>query len=136
MHSVTSLDHVRIEVLGGGRSVTATGGQWVDFRDKVIRFQAVQEELDRAVAELREVRAERDTFRKAYDHVDSVLNEVKAERDRLRAALEMLAQVRHVSGSAQCAFRSNLRLIDAALAGADVRDLETVEKIAEGTWKP
>lgn len=58
------------------------------------------------------------------------------ERDRLRAALEMLAQVRHVSGSAQGAFRTNLRLVDAALAGADVRDRREVAAIAAGTWKP
>lgn len=63
------------------------------------------------------------------------VEEMADEVARLRAALEMLAQVRHVSGSAQAAFRSNLRLTDAVLAGADVRDLETVAAIAEGTWQ-
>jgi hypothetical protein len=58
------------------------------------------------------------------------------DRDRFRAALELIAQVRHVSGSAQAAFRSTLRTVDAVLAGADVRDVETVEAIAAGTWKP
>jgi hypothetical protein len=55
---------------------------------------------------------------------------------RLRAGLEMLAQVRHVAGSAQAAFRQNLRLVDAVLAGADVRNLEVVEAIAAGKdWR-
>lgn len=58
------------------------------------------------------------------------------ERDRYRAALELLSQIRHVSGSAQAAFRSNLRTVDAVLRGADVRNVETVEAIANGTWKP
>lgn len=55
---------------------------------------------------------------------------------RLRAGLEMIAQIRHVSGSAQAAFRGNVRLADAVLAGADVRDINTVEAIAAGTWTP
>jgi len=55
---------------------------------------------------------------------------------RLRAGLEMIAQIRHASGSAQSAFRGNLRLADAVLAGADVRDIETVEAIAAGAWTP
>lgn len=59
-----------------------------------------------------------------------------AERDRLRAGLEMLAQCRHVSGSAQGAFRSNLAIADAVLAGADVRDFATVDAITKGTWRP
>jgi hypothetical protein len=55
---------------------------------------------------------------------------------RLRAGLEMLAQVRHVSGSAQAAFRHNLRVVDAVLAGADVRVLEVVESLAAGKeWR-
>jgi hypothetical protein len=55
---------------------------------------------------------------------------------RLRAGLEMLAQVRHVSGSAQAAFRHNLRVVDAVLAGADVRVLEVVEALAAGReWR-
>jgi len=63
--------------------------------------------------------------------------EVKQEeRDRFRAALEMLSQVRHVSGSAQGWMRSQLAMIDAVLNGADVRDLDTVEAIAAGTWQP
>lgn len=63
--------------------------------------------------------------------------EVKQEeRDRFRAALEMLSQVRHVSGSAQGWMRSQLAMIDAVLNGADVRDLKTVEAIAAGTWQP
>ena len=74
---------------------------------------------------------------------DSISNEaaqtietLTAERDRLKAALGMIAQVRHVSGSAQGAMRSNLRIADAALAGADVRDIDTTIAIAEGRWKP
>ena len=57
------------------------------------------------------------------------------EAQRLHAALEILAQVRHVSGSAQAAFRSNLRLVDAVLQGADVRDLATALAIAAGRWR-
>jgi len=64
-------------------------------------------------------------------HVKALL----CECDRLRAALTMIAQVRHVSGSAQGAFRSNLRIADAALAGADMSDLATVEAVANGTWE-
>jgi hypothetical protein len=59
---------------------------------------------------------------------------LEADRDRLKAALEMLAQCRHVSGSAQGAFRTNLRITDAVLAGADVRAAATVEAILFGTW--
>ncbi len=65
-----------------------------------------------------------------------VADRCEDDRDRFRAALELLAQLRHVSGSAQGAFRSNLAIVDAVLAGADVRDLVTVEAIAAGTWKP
>lgn len=57
------------------------------------------------------------------------------ENDRLSAALLQISQVRHVSGSAQGAFRSNLRIADAALAGADMSDLATVEAVANGTWE-
>lgn len=64
------------------------------------------------------------------------IERVMAERDRLRAALHLIAACRSVSGSAQGAFRSNLRVADAALAGADLRDLETVEAVALGTWRP
>jgi hypothetical protein len=64
------------------------------------------------------------------------LHKASREIERLRSALETLAQVRHVSGSAQGAFRSNLRIVDAVLLGADVRDLEQVEAIVLGTWKP
>jgi hypothetical protein len=69
---------------------------------------------------------------------ESIKNDMLAvceERNRLRAALEMLAQVRHVCGSAQGTFRRHLALVDAVLAGADVRDLETVEAVAAGTWR-
>jgi hypothetical protein len=64
------------------------------------------------------------------------LEKSREETGRLRAGLEMLAQVRHVSGSAQATFRRNLQLVDAVLAGADVHDLATVEAIAAGTWQP
>lgn len=59
-----------------------------------------------------------------------------AEIARLRAALGMIAAVRHVSGSAQGAFRCNLRVADAALAGADLTSVEVVEAVAAGTWNP
>jgi hypothetical protein len=55
---------------------------------------------------------------------------------RYKAALEMIAQIRAISGSPQGHFRSTLWMVDAVLAGADVRDLETVEAIEKGTWKP
>ena len=56
------------------------------------------------------------------------------EEQRLRTALEMIAQVRHVHGSAQANFRYTLRFVDAVLEGADVRKLEVVESIAKGLW--
>jgi hypothetical protein len=61
--------------------------------------------------------------------------QAEEERDRLKAALEMLAQVRHVSGNAQGHMRSQLRTIDAALAGADLRRMDVVEAVAAGTWR-
>jgi len=51
-----------------------------------------------------------------------------------RAALEMIAQVRHVCGSAQGWHRSTLMIADAALAGADMTNPETAIKVAEGKW--
>ena len=63
-------------------------------------------------------------------HVKALLCEI----ERLRAALSIIAQVRHVSGSAQGAFRNNRRVGGAALAGADFTDLDTVVAVAEGTW--
>lgn len=54
----------------------------------------------------------------------------------IESGLKMLAQVRSVRGSAQGTHRSHLRIVDAVLAGADVRDLATVEAIAAGTWTP
>lgn len=62
--------------------------------------------------------------------------DLKDDRDRLIAGLEMLAQVRHVTGNVQPHFRMQLRFVDAILKGADVRDIETCEAIAAGTWKP
>ncbi len=60
----------------------------------------------------------------------------ESERMRNRAGLEMLAQVRHVTGNVQPHFRMQLRFVDAILAGADVQDVDTCEAIAAGTWKP
>lgn len=67
--------------------------------------------------------------------VNDAMAAAACEAARVRAALEMLAQVRHVSGSAQGAFRTTLRIVDAVLAGADVRDIAAVEAIAAGTWR-
>jgi hypothetical protein len=75
-------------------------------------------------------------LKSSLEAADAELFRVEADRDRLKAALEMLAQCRHVSGSAQGAFRCNLRITDAVLAGADVRDVDTVEAIVNGEWKP
>ncbi len=61
---------------------------------------------------------------------------LKDENARLRAALEMLAQTRSVSGSAQGHFRTQRAILDAVLLGADVRKLEEVEAIVAGTWRP
>jgi hypothetical protein len=72
----------------------------------------------------------------AADRAQAELLSWRAEEGRLRAALEMLAQVRSVSGSAQAHMRTQLRIIDAVLAGADVRELATVEAVAAGTWRP
>lgn len=55
---------------------------------------------------------------------------------RLRAALEILAQVRHISGNAQPHMKQQLRLIDAVLLGADLRDVDTMGAVSEGKWTP
>lgn len=74
----------------------------------------------------------------AYDsaakQLEAGLSALEEENARLRAGLELLAAVRHVSGSAQGHMRSQLRIIDALLSGADLRDLATVEAVAAGTW--
>lgn len=93
------------------------------------KIEAGRLELQQAWAELKQAR-------ESVVWWQGVAEAKQEERDRFRAALEMLAQVRHVSGSAQPAFRMNLHMVDAVLAGADVRDVDTVEAIAAGTWKP
>jgi hypothetical protein len=55
--------------------------------------------------------------------------------ESFKAALEMIAAVRHVSGSAQGVMRSHLMIADAALEGADFTDPETAIKVAEGKWR-
>jgi uncharacterized coiled-coil protein SlyX len=54
--------------------------------------------------------------------------------DNYRAALELITAVRHITGSAQGAFRSNLAIADAAINGADLRNIETIEAVVKGTW--
>lgn len=97
--------------------------------------EAKQEERDAALKEVGDLRA---AFAKMGECPTAWADMCAIEEDhaRLRAGLEMLAQIRSVSGNAQPAFRSQLRTIDAILAGADVRDLAVVEAIAAGTWKP
>lgn len=97
--------------------------------------EAKQEERDAALKEVGDLRA---AFAKMGECPTAWADMCAIEEDhaRLRAGLEMLAQIRHVSGNAQPAFRSQLRTIDAILAGADVRSLAVVEAIAAGTWKP
>jgi hypothetical protein len=65
-----------------------------------------------------------------------ISRECAEEVARLRSGLEIIAACRAVTGSAQGAFRSNLRIADAALAGADLRKVEVVEAVCSGTWKP
>lgn len=83
-----------------------------------------------------------DEFRRGTKLVESVTKigeqceRLIDENDRLRSALLLISQVRAVNGSAQGAFRCNLRTADAALAGADLRDVDTVMAVADGTWKP
>lgn len=72
----------------------------------------------------------------AIRQLEYAVEGLELENARLRAALELIAQVRHASGSAQGAFRANLQIADAALAGADLRDLSTVEAVSSGSWKP
>jgi hypothetical protein len=76
-------------------------------------------------------------------HVQALLQRVREleayldDCERIRAALSQIAQIRHVQGSAQPNFRYTLRMVDAVLDhGADVRKVETVEALANGTWKP
>jgi hypothetical protein len=68
--------------------------------------------------------------------VDCPICLAQEEAARYRACLEMIAQIRAISGSAQGNFRSTLRMVDAVLKGADVRELATVESIEKGNWKP
>lgn len=112
-----------------------------EFEEREISLGAAQQFRHMAVAACESLGMPLDEtspaeIREKIDRMASVGTMIAAEADRLRAALEMLAQIRHVSGSAQAAFRSNLRVVDAVLAGADVRDVATVEAIAAGTWKP
>ena len=83
-------------------------------------------EVDAAISQLEANIGGGDT---AIAHLNQENDHLRDECDRLRAGLEMIAQVRHVDGSAQAAFRSNLKLADAVLAGKDVRSLEVVEEI-------
>lgn len=92
-------------------------------------------EFQQAWAELKQARESVTWWQGVAEAKQEERDAAIAERDRLRAGLEMLAQIRSVSGNAQPAFRSQLRTIDAILAGADIRDLPTVEAIAAGTWK-
>lgn len=107
------------------------------LRESVTWWQGVaeakQEERDAALKEVGDLRA---AFAKMGECPTAWAGMCAIEEDhaRLRAGLEMLAQIRHVSGNAQPAFRSQLRTIDAILAGADVRDVAVVEAIAAGTW--
>lgn len=39
MVNAKNIDNIRINVLGEGRAVMATGGQWVDFRADAMRFR-------------------------------------------------------------------------------------------------
>ena len=67
--------------------------------------------------------------------VDEQLKVACRRAENYKAALNMIAQVRAVCGSAQGALRSNLAIADAALAGADLSDEETVIKVCEGKWQ-
>jgi hypothetical protein len=61
----------------------------------------------------------------------NVIEALRTKNKALHAALSMIAQTRHVSGSAQGAFRSNLRIADAALAGVNLSDDETAIALFE-----
>lgn len=107
-----------------------------EFQETVARAEVAEFERDKAWAELKQARESVTWWQGVAEAKQEERDAALAEAARLRAALEMLAQFRSVCGSVHAAFRSQLRTIDAVLAGADVRDLVTVEAIAAGTWKP
>lgn len=165
------------------RMPTAPENRSVCYKCYPEKEEQAREELSRAVAELREARAERDRMKRELDAAavavrettilsvvppDPLSNDATVsfaeiirgaaaeiargrrhfedefrrgtkltesvvkigeqcerlinENARLRAALELLAQVRHISGSAQAHMRHQLKIIDAVLEkGLDVR---------------
>lgn len=117
------LDHVQLDPLRKGAAVSLA---------EIVRAAAA--EIDRGRQHFM------DEFKRGTKFLETILRHSSQierlidENDRLRSALAMIAQVRHVSGSAQGAFRSNLRVADAVLAGADVRSVDAVEAIVSGKW--
>jgi len=113
------LDHVQLDPLSNDATVSFA---------EIIR--AAAEEIARGRRHFE------DEFRRGTKLTESVVKigeqceRLIGENGRLRAALELLAQVRHVSGSAQAHMRQQLRVIDAVLErGLDVRDLDALAKL-------
>lgn len=46
MINTKSVDEIRIELVGESRAVTATGSQWIAWKDEALRLAILDEELE------------------------------------------------------------------------------------------
>lgn len=65
-----------------------------------------------------------------YGHLVREVEQLHEENTRLREALGQISQIIHGNT------RVTSRIAEAALKGADLRDIDTVEQVASGEWKP
>lgn len=73
MVSATTLDDIRVECVGEARAVRATGGQWVDFRD---RYQSTLREVETVLGQLdqlAELWGDEGVFRRCRDRLRALL---------------------------------------------------------------
>lgn len=73
--NATSIDTVRIEVLGEARAVTCPGGVWVEFRD---RHAAMRDEVATVLGQLDDLAAvwgDEGVFRRCRDRLRKLLKD-------------------------------------------------------------
>jgi|SRR5579859_2328459 len=70
MINASSFDTIRIEVVGEARAITATGSEWVGFRDE---NQLVQGMKDGVAQRIADIEAERD---KAFDTINGLKKQI------------------------------------------------------------
>lgn len=77
MVNATTLDEVRIEVVGEARAVRMPGAMWVDFRDKLPAFigevETALEQLDHLAA----VWGDEGVFRRARDRLRGAIKDAR-----------------------------------------------------------